>query len=131
MIEKYCSKCETTKPTTEFALRKTALDGLQCWCRDCRREYQRDYARKHRNLEKHRLSIIRYRANNKHKEDARQAVRIAIKSGKLVAPLWCQRCRSVTDLEAHHNDYSQPLDVEWLCTTCHGLEHREHREAGC
>ena len=27
-------------------------------------------------------------------------------------------------LHGHHEDYSQPLEVVWLCAPCHGLRHR-------
>ena len=57
-------------------------------------------------------------------------VRQALKSGALVRPECCERCgvsppraldgRSL--IQAHHNDYSRPLDVEWLCTKCHRIE---------
>jgi hypothetical protein len=26
-------------------------------------------------------------------------------------------------LEAHHTDYSRPLEVEWLCVSCHRNHH--------
>jgi len=29
---------------------------------------------------------------------------------------------SVT-LEAHHDDYSKPLDIQWMCTSCHKRHH--------
>lgn len=32
---KYCPKCETDKPITEFWKNKTTTDGFQCWCKDC------------------------------------------------------------------------------------------------
>ena len=31
--------------------------------------------------------------------------------------------------EAHHRDYSKPLEVEWLCRPCHDDEHRHERQA--
>jgi hypothetical protein len=33
-------------------------------------------------------------------------------------------CRDLEpDEEAHHNDYSKPLDITWLCRVHHGREH--------
>ena len=42
------------------------------------------------------------------------------KTGKIKKPECCQHCNKKTaDLETHHNDYSDPLKVIWLCKTCH------------
>jgi hypothetical protein len=35
----------------------------------------------------------------------------------------CEEC-GAPKADAHHDDYSRPLDVRWLCETCHGAEHR-------
>lgn len=52
-----------------------------------------------------------------HKKRAHWKVAQAIKSGKLVR----QPCISCgrPDAQAHHEDYNKPLDVTWLCVTCH------------
>ena len=126
---KSCSKCGEPKPSSEFGLRKRSADGLQSWCRDCLREYQRDYARNHRDPARHREAQQRYRTRNRQKLAAHQAVRHAVRACEIVVPVWCQSCRCVTELEAHHHDYRKPLEVKWLCTTCHGHVHRSYRES--
>lgn len=41
----------------------------------------------------------------------------AIRAGYL-KPKPCEHC-GVTKVDAHHPDYSRPLDVVWLCRSCH------------
>lgn len=50
-------------------------------------------------------------------------VRNAIKQGKIAKAETCARCGKAGRLQAHHSDYSRPLDVEWLCTRCHAFLH--------
>ena len=123
---KVCSECHIAKPNVEFGLRRRSPDGLQAWCRDCRREYQRSYSQNFRNPENHCEAQRRYRLRNAHKHRAHAIVRSAVKACRIVVPVWCQSCGCETDLEAHHHDYSQPLSVEWLCSICHGLAHRSY-----
>ncbi len=52
----------------------------------------------------------------------RNQVRDAVKRGDLVREP-CEECGAMPT-EGHHDDYSRPLDVRWLCVRCHGLEHR-------
>lgn len=57
---------------------------------------------------------------------AQQRVRWAVYHGKLKKPTACERCHKETErLQAHHDDYSKPLDVMWLCWTgaapCHPI----------
>jgi len=46
--------------------------------------------------------------------------------GKRVLPMPCLVCGK--DAEAHHPDYSQPLDVIWLCDTHHKEVHKMARQ---
>lgn len=46
-----------------------------------------------------------------------------IKKGTIVRPDNCQACGDEGIPHGHHDDYSKPLDVEWLCVPCHKLEH--------
>jgi hypothetical protein len=53
------------------------------------------------------------------------AVREAVRNGILVRPEVCEICdKSPRDgVVAHHPDYSRPLEVEWLCRSCHTAKH--------
>jgi hypothetical protein len=52
------------------------------------------------------------------------AFKAAIRKGE-VRRQPCQRCGSTVRVHGHHEDYTRPLDVIWLCHPCHGLEHRK------
>lgn len=54
---------------------------------------------------------------------ARIVLNKAVKSGQVVKASACEDCGSSHDLQAHHADYSKPLDVSWLCRKCHNFIH--------
>ena len=84
------------------------------------REWRRgnlDWFREYDQSEKARIS-----------KQAKRAVHKAIVDGTLKRQP-CERCGSEVNIHAHHEDYSRPLDVIWLCRTCHGLRHREINDA--
>ena len=47
----------------------------------------------------------------------------AVRTGALTKQP-CSRCGAVKAV-AHHEDYSKPLDVTWLCLSCHQRRHVE------
>jgi hypothetical protein len=52
------------------------------------------------------------------------AVQQAIKVGTLVKTC-CQHCGKTDGrLDAHHPDYSKPLEVIFLCRSCHTILHK-------
>ncbi|MDK1020209.1 MAG: hypothetical protein QGD90_01045 [Candidatus Hydrogenedentes bacterium] len=56
---------------------------------------------------------------------AQDALNHAVKGGKIIRRS-CSAC-GAPKAQAHHKDYSQPLDVVWLCQRCHAKEHRTHK----
>ncbi len=50
---------------------------------------------------------------------AHRAVARAGKRGEIVQPWECSRCGFICVPVAHHDDYAKPLDVRWLCHSCH------------
>lgn len=69
-----------------------------------------------------KLQIERYPERVK----ARVAVHNALKSGKLKRGT-CEICKS-SKVQAHHNDYSKPLEVQWFCKKHHReyMHNKEH-----
>jgi hypothetical protein len=78
-----------------------------------------------------------------HRKNARAAVMAALAGGVLLRPTECSRCGeketervgaftaagepAINRIEAHHDDYSKPLEVQWLCSRCHVHADRARR----
>lgn len=61
------------------------------------------------------------------KHQVNQRLTYAVRMGQLIRPDLCERCGRKGRVDGHHHDYSKPLDVEWLCRTCHMAEHGRRR----
>lgn len=69
-------------------------------------------------------SVAAYRSRHPEAVAAVNAVHHAKRRGELVAPDVCERCGAdELAIHAHHEDYSKPLEVIWLCASCHKLHH--------
>jgi ribosomal protein S27AE len=98
---------------------------------DSRRRYwtkrpellEQQKAWRERNHEATREHAKRRRDETPEVARAYNAVYYAVKTGKLIRPERCPRCDRECKVEAHHADYSKPLDVTWLCKWCHEMEH--------
>jgi hypothetical protein len=131
---KTCFKCKEAKPLTEFYPHPAMSDGRLGKCKVCNKRdvaenyrkrhaqycsYEqrrfRDPQRKQKQLEYHR----KYVARHPDKAHAHRAVQNAIRAGKLLRQP-CEVCRTTIKVQAHHHDYSKPLDVRWLCFKHHG-----------
>jgi hypothetical protein len=82
-----------------------------------------EYNKKNRDKANERSRNYRNTLAGNIKEKARKKVQSAIRKGELVRPSICEDCRAEIFVEAHHDDYSKPLDVKWLCKECHWKRH--------
>lgn len=67
-----------------------------------------------------------YIANNPDKHAAHVLVNNAVKNGRLFKPTNCPICgefKPSRQIHAHHDDYTKPLQVRWMCSACHRKEH--------
>ena len=85
-------------------------------------------SQKARTAKQHRASWLKHAERNQayaHRHPEREAakvqVKIAVRSGRLKRQL-CVKCGAKA--QCHHDDYSKPLDVMWLCPFHHGERHR-------
>jgi ribosomal protein S27AE len=122
---KKCFKCGNTKPITEFYRHSEMSDGHLNKCKLCARLDVRKNRRENiKHYEEYERSRIRewgtraqYRKRNPEKYKAQTAVGNAIRDGKLIKGL-CEIC-GASNVQAHHDDYNEPLDVIWLCAKHH------------
>lgn len=137
-MNKTCFKCKCSKDASEFYGHPKMADRLLGKCKECTRtdvriNYQRnreayaEYERRRFNDPARKAKVAEYQRARRQKfpekRIARQSVGNAIRDGRLVRPPCCQLCGERGRVQAHHADYSKPLEVEWLCFKCH----REHR----
>lgn len=122
---KSCVECGDEKPLDAFNRRADTPDGRQYQCRACARALARRWAQE--NPDRNCAKAARVRKQNPEMVKAHSAVSNAIRRGDLVRPGCCSSCGVADRIEAHHPDYSKPLEVEWLCQTCHTEAHREAR----
>lgn len=137
-----CGKCGEFKPYDAFYKNKRTILGITSECKKCHcetsyesrnvensRRINREYmkGRRENNPEEVRAED-RERNKRRPKDEKYRARRIlnnAVKRGEIRRPTQCEICGAEGVIHGHHPDYSRPLDVEWLCSECHGKRHRK------
>lgn len=100
-----CNKCEVVQwAEYDFYRAGKHLQYFSAVCKSCTRK-----------------NVAAYGERSPMKRAAQRIANNAIASGLLV-PEPCRDCGK-KKVDAHHPDYSKPLDVIWLCRTHHILEH--------
>jgi len=143
---KNCFKCNVVKPLSDFYPHKRMADGYLNKCRECaKKDSDENYKRKMQDphwqikeRERQREKDSRYRAAGLRKKRERThdykktkekygAYLNAIRE-KRITPLPCVVCGK-EKAQGHHEDYSKPLDVVWLCVRHHQDRHIHLRNA--
>jgi len=97
----------------------------KCYCTDCMTIKRRDYLKRNPDVKRKLWQKAKERSerpDNKFKYHARQMVRNAIRCGMLTKQP-CVKCGKIK-VDAHHEDYTKPLDVIWLCRRHHAEIHK-------
>lgn len=118
-MSRECGSCGEFKQLKMFYKDRTRKDGYRTTCAECDSEQNRKYRRINREKLKFKNKAVR----TPEKTKAGQITRTAIKNGTLKRPGVCMSCMIVCKPEAHHEDYRAPLDVVWLCKSCHSHLH--------
>jgi hypothetical protein len=96
---KQCSRCEV----------RDARAG-QAWCQTCHAAYCRA----------NRKPLTE---DQRRRDRARSYAGVYLRKGKLQRKP-CEKCGDMFS-QMHHEDYSKPLEVVWLCRPCHLRHHQE------
>jgi hypothetical protein len=132
MSEKQCPRCGIVKQLSEYHKDSVAKDGVRHICRVCSnlyskmyRESHREYFRTYNNTHPERLKKgteykKKHRAIHPDRQRSRRMFLASVKVGKIER----QPCEVCGELYAdgHHDDYSKPFSVRWLCE----FHHRQH-----
>lgn len=137
-MTKICFKCKLPKDVSEFYTHKGMTDGHLGKCKECAKQDSinhrcqnlpriREYDRKRGTTQKRikentKRNRVR-RLNDPVKYKAQTKLGNAVTSGKIKKPKQCERCGRRGKLHGHHEDYSKPFDVIWLCPICHKTKH--------
>lgn len=129
---KYCPKCKSIKALDEFYNSNNRGDGKRAYCIECTkvnskglRNYYSEYRRKrYKTDSQFREKIIVSNKTNYRLKQKRANLLVfrALASGKIKRSP-CVVCNTNTSIHAHHDDYTKPLDVIWLCPIHHRAWH--------
>ena len=136
MKTKICFKCGEEKSLDDFYKHSQMNDGHLNKCKECNkkdvhnnyfnnRDYYIEYDKKREKQGSRKIDKLKYQTDRRKREPekykARNAIYNAVRDGR-VERKPCEMCGDKKS-QAHHEDYSKPLDVIWLCRSCHVKHH--------
>ena len=118
-----CSKCKLNSEVVKFYTHSPTV------CIPCKRKYfkswydpQREKARNKLRMDKFKTYRKQTRKNHPERHLAREIIHKALLKGEIIKEP-CKMCKNKKS-EAHHPDYSKPLEVIWLCRKHHVKQHK-------
>lgn len=133
-----CGRCSEWKTADLYYPDRRTPNGLKSQCKACHsectirtrdKENHRTKRREHAarshaaDPEKYRAAWRKRPPKKGPKVHARQLVHLALRKGLITRPQLCEDCQQRKRITAHHEDYSKPLEVKWLCFLCHARRH--------
>ncbi len=157
-MKRICSVCKQEKSLEDFYRSSVEKLGREYRCKECSkakckryiekdpeawRKRSRDwrekkiaenpnfYREKYRHFEEsNKRYSKKWRENNAEKHRAHSQVHWDKINGKIIKPEKCQLCLSEGKrLEAHHENYDKPKDIQWLCKKCHVIQDKKRKNS--
>jgi hypothetical protein len=110
-----CSVCEKYKPLDQFSIDRGRNGGISSRCHECKLIVDRERAKSRKSY------FAEYSKLHPEKRNAKDQACRACKNG-LIKRGKCEICGS-EEVVKHHDDYSKPLEIRWLCRKHHGEYH--------
>lgn len=139
---KLCKACKRRKPLEQFGLHRLSADGRCHKCKSCIRSGRakpkqrtsaqvaraKDLAQEPHRRVSNRLAVQLWTERHPQAVAARRALNRAVAKGIIMPAEICQAygCEE-TRLDAHHANYSRPLEVAWFCRSHHRKLHAGFR----
>lgn len=96
------------------------LNGGGKMCRPCNTERAKKYRQTKEGKARIYEAVYRSMKNHREKQAARVKLNKALKKGVVIS----KPCHCGKKAEAHHDDYTKPLEIKWLCRTHHANYHK-------
>lgn len=140
---KLCSRCGSEYAPTLAQFRKHSFQCPSCKNEEFRRDYHERGRRggiktpeqraAYEKVYQARPEVRRARAQRmaayvrdprqRHRHEARWLLRRAVRRGD-IARGPCELCGTTVNVHGHHDDYTKPLEVRWLCVSHHNSFHK-------
>ena len=103
IITKRCSKCNHSKPISEFHKDRSRKDGLKVWCKSCRKAYQQS--------ERGRAVSRKAVAKNQHTPNGKAVHRKAVAKYRRTPKGKAVKRKSIAKYYAHHPNYVRAINA--------------------
>lgn len=123
---KECHKAEVRRNRAERSEQYRLYEKMRFKRDPHRNEANKAYAKTPKGKASHAAATKKRNSLNPLKRAANVILGNAVRSGRVIKPEECSKCARIPprrQLHGHHEDYTKPLDVVWICASCHGFEH--------